>query len=672
MSLLVSSLRVALRPTKGSATPSMRPMRLLRRAAPVVISATLGTIVLASLWFLSKEQTRSEHSPMPLAVEDHGSIGGGGVDGGGSRGDGSAGRKWGIPRQVAALTESSSAPSAAASPPRRATHLVDVGPRPFTPAVDMASWPATLDAAYATAFISPQPSAHLASLLARLAGGPLPAHPHPLRGPLRLSSYAQWYRRTNPTAVTLRLGRPAGSSGPEEHSGGTIPGAVGIGKGPSAGAKASPLGRPACAARTSAGDIDDSSDNSDDATLAVFGGSAARWYVNAVGRVLRVGSDGVGALVDVGGGVKEGDWPDDPPLGTTVIPRTVPFSVAPGGVDIVTRASGPYMGEGMIVHLGQHHGTTFFHVYNEVLLRLLAVLPLLRAYPASRVLLPQSAVTRGAAEAIGIPAARLAPAPPDNEWVPATVVVAPPPVKQAALSGVYPKCGIAAVAKFLRAVLEPPSTFARSDDGGASTTSSDGSAAATRVPPRTLLWISRSATATAATGNEGARCTGKRCVANEAEVVAGLAAALGDNWTVSIFPHNGGLVGAVRAFGARPDIVVGVHGAGWQNMVFAGAPRPTLSSAAVPLHAATTTPVAIHISSDWRPNFFAPTATAAGYRWARLYHAGVTHYGTGLEMDVGRLVDAVRAVVGGTFDYSTAAWERQRRGRGVAAVESES
>lgn len=168
-------------------------------------------------------------------------------------------------------------------------------------------------------------------------------------------------------------------------------------------------------------------------------------------------------------------------------------------------------------------------------------------------------------------------------------------------------------------------------------------------------------------------------MANEAAVVAGVAAALGDGWAVSVFPHNGGLVGAVRAFGARPDVVVGVHGAGWQNLVFAGAPPlppPSASAAAGGRDGASAAavaaagPVAIHISSDWRPTFFQPTAAAAGYRWARLYHAGVTHYGTGLEVDVPRLAAAVRAVVGGTFDYSTAAWERQRRGRGVAAADT--
>ncbi|GAB0494232.1 hypothetical protein MMPV_005523 [Pyropia vietnamensis] len=545
-----------------------------------------------------------------------------------------------------------------------------VGPRSRPPVVETTSWPATLDAAYATAFIPPPTSADLATLLTRLAGAPLPAHPHPPRGHLRVSVYAQWYRRTNPTAVTLRLGHPAGNNGRDGRSEGTIPGAIGFGRRPSAGATASPLGHPACAAQTGAGVVNDGNSNSRDATLAVFGGAAARWYVNAVGRVLRVGSDGVGALVDVGGGVKEGDWPDDPPLGTAATPRTVPFSVAPGGVDAVAPSSGPYAGEGMIVHLGQHHGFTFFHVYNEVLLRLLSVLPLLRAYPASRVLLPPSAVTRGMSEAIGIPAARLVPAPPDNEWTPAAIVVAPPPVRQTALSGVYPACGVTAVASFLRAALEPPIPIARSGAAAAAANSSVVTAAAPRVPPRTLLWISRSATSTAATNSERARCTGKRCVANEAEVVAGLAAALGDGWTVSIFPHNGGLVGAVRAFGARPDVIVGVHGAGWQNLVFAGAPRPSLPSTVGPLPATTTTPVAIHISSNWRPTFFAPTAAAAGYQWARLYHAGVTHYGTELEMDVGRLVEAVRAVVGGTFDYSSEAWDRQRKGRGVAALET--
>ncbi|KAK1865466.1 hypothetical protein I4F81_007997 [Pyropia yezoensis] len=374
----------------------------------------------------------------------------------------------------------------------------------------------------------------LADLLTRLAGAPAPDHPHPPWGPLRVSAYAQWYRRVNPLAVTLRLGDPAGGG-----SGGTIPGAVGIGRGSaSAPAAASPLGRPKCAVAALArgrdsDDGDSDGKENDGAALAVFGGTAARWYVNAAGQVLRVGADGVGALVDVGGGVKEGDWPDDPPRATAGTPRTVPFAVAAGGVEApplapAAAASSSYTGEGMVVHLGQHHGTTFYHVYTEVLLRLMATLPILRAYPAARVLLPPSAVTRGAAEAIGIPPERLAPAPVDGEWLPAAVVVVPPPVQQTAPQGMYPKCGRTAVATFLSAALAPP--------------------------------------------------------------------------------------------------------------------------------------------PSWRPTFFAPTAAAAGYRWARLYHAGVTHYGTGLQVDVGRVVDAVRAVVGGKFDYSNAAWELQRRGRGVAAT----
>lgn len=107
-------------------------------------------------------------------------------------------------------------------------------------------------------------------------------------------------------------------------------------------------------------------------------------------------------------------------------------------------------------------------------------------------------------------------------------------------------------------------------------------------------------------------------------------------------------------------MVAGASPQGWYCLA---ACRPAAAVAAAG-------PVAIHISSDWRPTFFQPTAAAAGYRWARLYHAGVTHYGTGLEVDVPRLAAAVRAVVGGTFDYSTAAWERQRRGRGVAAADT--
>lgn len=551
-------------------------------------------------------------------------------------------------------------------------------PHPPRPVAEGTAWPAILDVAYASAFVPPPPHADLADLLTRLAGAPAPDHPHPPWGPLRVSAYAQWYRRVNPLAVTLRLGDPAGGG-----SGGTIPGAVGIGRGSaSAPAAASPLGRPKCAVAALArgrdsDDGDSDGKENDGAALAVFGGTAARWYVNAAGQVLRVGADGVGALVDVGGGVKEGDWPDDPPRATAGTPRTVPFAVAAGGVEApplapAAAASSSYTGEGMVVHLGQHHGTTFYHVYTEVLLRLMATLPILRAYPAARVLLPPSAVTRGAAEAIGIPPERLAPAPVDGEWLPAAVVVVPPPVQQTAPQGMYPKCGRTAVATFLSAALAPPPSVpgARTPVTGAVTAAKAGTAAAASPrPPRTLLWISRSATATTKVPGGRPSCTGKRCVANEADLIAGLAAALGDDWAVSVFPHNGGLVGAVRAFGGRPDIVVGVHGAGWQNMVFAGAAPPTPPTpAAGRALRPRTTPVAIHISSSWRPTFFAPTAAAAGYRWARLYHAGVTHYGTGLQVDVGRVVDAVRAVVGGKFDYSNAAWELQRRGRGVAAT----
>ncbi|OSX70575.1 hypothetical protein BU14_0717s0002 [Porphyra umbilicalis] len=483
-----------------------------------------------------------------------------------------------------------------------------------------------------------------------------------------------------------------GGAAPPPPAGAVVPGVTTSG-GPS------PLGRPACAAAAVAaaaapapadGTADGPADGGpvDAAAVLVAGGGGARWYVNTAGQVLRVGPDGDAALVDVGGGAKEGAWPDEPTAdGGGGGPRTVPFAVAPGEVPPpVAAAAGaagagagaagsaaPYAGAGLVVHLGQHHGATFYHVFTELLPRLLSVWPLLTAYPEATLLLPSSSVTRSVATALGV-ADRLAPAPAPGSWLPATAIVAPPPVQQVRPAGVYPPCAAAAVASFLRAALAAPAGVP-----AAATPPAAAGAPAAAAAPRTLLWISRSASQAADDDAGTPHCTGKRCVANERAAVAALGAALGDGWAVTVFPHNGGLAGAVAAFGARPDVVVGVHGAGWQNLVFAadapaaaaGAPGGgggggggTAAAAAAPPPPPRSRPIAVHISSSWRPDFFAPLAAAAGYRWARLYHPGVTHYGTDLRVDVDALVAAVVDAVGGRFDYSTAAWERRRRGGG--------
>eukprot|EP00172_Hildenbrandia_rubra_P000789 Plantae.Rhodophyta-Hildenbrandia_rubra.ctg14444.p1 GENE.Plantae.Rhodophyta-Hildenbrandia_rubra.ctg14444~~Plantae.Rhodophyta-Hildenbrandia_rubra.ctg14444.p1 ORF type:complete len:637 (+),score=82.00 Plantae.Rhodophyta-Hildenbrandia_rubra.ctg14444:266-2176(+) len=334
------------------------------------------------------------------------------------------------------------------------------------------------------------------------------------------------------------------------------------------------------------------------------------------------------APYSVGGGVKEHDWPEDSHMGCQAL--------ADDAVDSVRKsckewddgaqfwACSPKAPYDTVLMLTQHHCTTFYHSFTEFMTRLLAFYDIYVNNPNMKVAYTDSGVSDGFLDLIGVPDYRrihLA----GDEWSYANTLLVPPPLRQTEKNTrIYGQAPDLATGALLRSVYLSKENVS--------------------IRPY-ILFMSRSS---AQYGNDS--CEGTRCVANEPAVIAAFKKAFGDKYDVHVFRHNDGLSSAVKYFGASPRYIVGVHGAGWQNLAFCKTPKQRKGS---PLYA-------VHISSEFRRDFYKPLAESVGARYVRYFVPNVEHYSSNHTVNTESLIGIFKQIEDGSFNFSVDAYFEQR------------
>lgn len=199
-----------------------------------------------------------------------------------------------------------------------------------------------------------------------------------------------------------------------------------------------------------------------------------------------------------------------------------------------------------IIVLCQHHGTTYHHIMFEVLPRYFICLPFIDADPAVLVAIDDSDVLFSTLVTLGLDARRIIRVKPSqaSTWYGAALLIYPLPIL--GHEHAYPLINhmqLRAVSDLLKYVTK------------------------SQVPKEeksrryTLLLMER-----ARKRSWSGKCKEARCLKNFADLKAALASKF-PNVDVVVFPAVSTLSQAISAFSSA-DIVVGIHGAGFQNLMF--------------------------------------------------------------------------------------------------------
>lgn len=248
-----------------------------------------------------------------------------------------------------------------------------------------------------------------------------------------------------------------------------------------------------------------------------------------------IGSSGVvfqpstGTIFELGGGCcADMDW-------TNYYKQEITFSaselsnVKPGRV---------------VMNFGQHHGSTFHHVMYELLPRYLSVAPLVEQ-SGMEVLIDNYGISSSLLiETFAVPPKQILTWPfRDVDWLYASVILIPPPVYQEMGRKYYPSTVERATSLVIRDTILANSSV-----------KSDGK--------KTLVLLER-----AKTRKSNGDCSEIRCIKNFQALHDGILEKFGENYTVVKFGAAETLTRAVNLF-AIADVIVGFHGAGFQNMMF--------------------------------------------------------------------------------------------------------
>lgn len=207
----------------------------------------------------------------------------------------------------------------------------------------------------------------------------------------------------------------------------------------------------------------------------------------------------------------------------------------------------------VIVNLGHHHDTTYYHVLSETIPRYLAVAPLLAAAPDSLVAIGDSDLTESLLVMLGLESNRIlrfhsAKVERSPQWTYASVLIMPPATHDEYF---LPKELYAKVVK--RVLLGAASKLSESRSVYAKN-------AVLKKPVLVLLERGYSR-------KRNGSCKQQRCLRNFEALRRTLLAKLGGKYRIEVYPPDGSITTAVRLFSAA-DMVVGVHGGGFQNLQF--------------------------------------------------------------------------------------------------------
>lgn len=333
--------------------------------------------------------------------------------------------------------------------------------------------------------------------------------------------------------------------------------------------------------------------------LAVFGPG----FIDGTGRRVEIASGVSDEQTEVSGNVYEiaGGWGAHSPSHTerkeqqriTFMVPSIDVQPATEDNDVNEVVDAP------VLMLAQHHGTTFFHVMNEVAPRFLAFYPLIMSHPEMKVGISMSQVLVNVLVALGLPESRIVQFEYSNFRLVKTAYF-PPPLPHTT-DQYYPSCAAESVVDVLRALHVL-----------------DASKLSSSSKKESIVLMQR------ARGYDAdGKCLGKRCMANYDEVLKSIHSRFGDRYEIKEFKHSYGVIEGLKLFGdAHLKAIVGVHGAGFQNLAFVR--RPGV--------------VVLHISGKNHEEFYRAEAEKNGAKYIPLINEEVCHTCANIHVNVEELL----------------------------------
>lgn len=215
---------------------------------------------------------------------------------------------------------------------------------------------------------------------------------------------------------------------------------------------------------------------------------------------------------------------------------------------------GPGYQTRIVLNIRHHHDVTYSHVLGETLPRFLSMVPLLNALPEVDVAIGDSDLAEELLCMLGLDRKRIRRLDKSKKtWTYASVTIFPPPPKDRFF---YPKSAFSiAVRNVLR-----EATIEELQRKSGKAIVADPKKGQSRP---LLVLMERGYNRKPGTG----ACKQNRCVQNFVALRDALKSSLGHEYRLETYPPNGSISTAVRLFSAA-DLVVGVHGGGFRNIIF--------------------------------------------------------------------------------------------------------
>ncbi|CAN8074487.1 unnamed protein product [Agarophyton chilense] len=231
-------------------------------------------------------------------------------------------------------------------------------------------------------------------------------------------------------------------------------------------------------------------------------------------------------IYDMGGGCCINDWvrytDDAIPLGRS--PKRLPIVLA----------------------MGFHHSVTYHHVVYELLPRLLHLFPLLDAEPQIYIAIDESSVAERLLSVLGIESGRLLPIKlTESTWIHAAIVLQPPPLFLCRAEWNCVSNSTVVTANVLRDAAMSKEAYEE------------------ERKERPYLVLMERARSRRLDGS----CHEQRCAKNFGQLRDAIEMEFGDEFEVIVVPPAMSVQQTIKTFGAA-DVVVGLHGAGFQNIMY--------------------------------------------------------------------------------------------------------
>ncbi|KAI0561041.1 Glycosyltransferase 61 [Gracilaria domingensis] len=200
----------------------------------------------------------------------------------------------------------------------------------------------------------------------------------------------------------------------------------------------------------------------------------------------------------------------------------------------------------IVLSMGFHHAVTYHHVIHELLPRILPFFPLLDAEPHILIAIDESAVTERLLSVLGIDSSRLIPIKLlKSTWIHGAIVLQPPPLFLCRSNWNCVTNATRVTTNILRDA----------------TISKEAYEEVFKERPKLIL-LER-----ARSRRKDGSCREQRCAKNLGELRDALQKEYGKQFEITVVPPKMSVIETIKTF-AVADVIVGLHGAGFQNMMY--------------------------------------------------------------------------------------------------------